>query len=539
MKLVGPLLVLLMSVTLSITLGACSDDGEKNGASCKDNSDCASENKVCHADKCVDPSNNLNPDGGLQDGGEEPIEAEEYAVSYYLERSIETPKVYELRLLKGDKDIKLHPDDVSCGPPAICLVSKDLKHFVYTTESEDVPGGKDVYVAPLGADFKFASDAELVVSGTRGLRQVDNLLTYSREVSGVNRAYYMELGKSGEHQIGEVGGQGGGSSEAGWVIDGVTKQAAVFVHSLQTMDVFIGKLGQPLTNKVFTVNAENYQEVSGSYFGGNVPAAFSADGKYLSFLTVAPNNYGTCNNPGSESSPDCKGPGQRCGRFKRCTAQEVTLHFIELARQGELDKECLDMQACGDVHFCDVPSDTSFDEAKCAPGRVVVGLPKTPKQGEPLQTGCELTESNPAYQYTDLRGPLSFGKDGKLYAVAGRDCPGLNIEQTDIVAVDPVSKKREVVWGNPGKNFSDALCYNEAAREIDVTNCVVRVNSAVLSPGNNDLVFLATNPNVTDPGLTKETMDIWRVRRDGKEHDWIGAHSEFVTVRSFQVHAAQ
>src|SRR5690606_34203399 len=118
------------------------------------------------------------------------------------------------------------------------------------------------------------------------------------------------------------GGQGGGASEAGWAIDAVTKQAAVFVHSLQTMDVFIGTLGQPITNKVFTVNAENYQEVSGSYFGGNVPAAFSPDGKYLSFLTIAPNDYGTCNNPGDDSSPDCAGPGQRCGRFKRCTAQE-------------------------------------------------------------------------------------------------------------------------------------------------------------------------------------------------------------------------
>ncbi len=530
MRWAGPLMVLL----LSAALGACSDDSDKNNAAgCTENSDCA-EGQICRAEQCVDPSGEDDVDDGTDDTGEKPIEPEDYAVSYYLERTTVTPKVYELRLLHGDQDFKLHPDDVSCSPPANCLVSQDLKHFIYTRENAEIAGASDVYVVPLTSDYAFDGEGELVVSGVRGLRMVGSLLTYSREVGGVLKAYYRELGRDMEHLVGDVGGSG--APEASWHIDADLNKVAIFVHNLQTMDVYIGELGQAITNKVFTVNAENFQEVSGSYFGGAVPAAFSPDGKYLSFLTVAPNDYNLCTAPGNDSAPECTGPGQRCGRFQRCTAMEVTLHFIELERQGELDKECLSMDACGDVHVCDVPSDTAFDQARCVPGRTVVGLPRTPHQGSPLQSGCALTEGNPAYQYTDLRGPLSFGENGKLYAVAGRDCGAFNIEQTAIVAIDPVTKAYETVWGDFGQDYNDGLCYNGETRSVDVENCVVRVNSAVLSPGGNDLVFLATNPNVTDPGLAKEVQDIWRVRRDGAGHEWIGGHSDFTTVRSFQVH---
>ncbi|MFU8807296.1 MAG: hypothetical protein ACNA8W_26035, partial [Bradymonadaceae bacterium] len=160
---------------------------------------------------------------------------------------------------------------------------------------------------------------------------------------------------------------------------------------------------------------------------------------------------------------------------------------------------------------------------------------------------CELTRGDGDHQYTQIRGPMDFGPDGRLYAVATRECKRLpsdpategelNIEKTDIVRIDPVTGELEVVWGNPGEDFSDAKCYNEAAREIDVTNCIVHIRNARLSPEGNEIVFVATNPQVLDSGLAASGLDLWRVRRNGAHHDWVGGNSDLATVRTFRVHA--
>ncbi|MBA2662613.1 MAG: hypothetical protein H0U74_09990 [Bradymonadaceae bacterium] len=512
---------------------ACSDDGRtKSGGSCENASECK-DDLVCQGNVCVEPTPNNNEVDAGPDAVEQPIEPEDYRISYSLEK-ITTPKTYELRLLSGDSDIKLNPDNVSCGPPQECMVSLDLKHFVYTRDNADSVGTLDVYVATITDEMVVDGDGELLVSSVRGPRLVDNHLTYSRTENNLIKAFYRVLGTADEVFIANLAAVG--SSEGTWFIDPKVNKGVVYLHDLQTMDVFVGDLGRPITNKVFTVNSENFQDISGSYFGGYVPTAFSADGKYLSFLTTAPNDYARCQMPNSYDAPECTGPGQKCGRFKRCTAQEVTLHFIEIARMAELDDECIDATACGSVHHCDAASDTEYDTARCIAGRTVFGLPKSPYQGSPATEGCVLTHENPAYQYTDLRGPLGFGPDGKLYAVAARRCDELNIEKTDIIRVDPVTRAYEVVWGNDWKDYADGNCYDDQNRRVDVTNCVVQVRNAQLSPQGKELVFLATNPNVTDPGLAGSTMDLWSVRRNGLAHDWIGKHSIINTVQAYTIH---
>ena len=94
----------------------------------------------------------------------------------------------------------------------------------------------------------------------------------------------------------------------------------------------------------------------------------------------------------------------------------------------------------------------------------------------------------------------------------------------------------EVVYGNPGDNFSEANCYDSVEQQIDVENCIIFIEKAILSPKGNELAFIGTNPNVTDPSLAESNLDVWKVRRDGADHEWIGANGESYVAKTLAVH---
>lgn len=376
---------------------------------------------------------------------------------------------------------------------------------------------------------------KLVAPAARDIRVYGQHVSYARSEGQAVKGYSVSLPDGQPKLIATLGEVG--ATEGTWFLAPEANISVAYRHGLQTMEVLVGGLGEALNEPAFTVDAQNYQEISGAYFGGFVPTAVSGDGQRVAFMTLAPNDYNACDDPDTENSAQCTGPGQKCGRFERCTALEVTLHFMDVPNLANLGTDCVVQGACGSLHQCDEGSPISEDLPKCVPNRVAMGLPVNPFQGMPPKSGCDLTSGRTDRQYTDLRGPLSFGPDGKLYAVAGRRCDDFNIERTVIVSVDPATGALSEVWGNRGENFDEARCYSEADRSVDVTNCVVHIKSARLSPAGNEIVFLGTNPNIVDVGLATSKHDLWIVRRDGTRHRWVGNHREIEVVKDFNVHA--
>src|SRR5690606_11983732 len=110
-----------------------------------------------------------------------------------------------------------------------------------------------------------------------------------------------------------------------WAADAVSERAVLMRSTLQALNVTIGQLGSPVMGEpTFTLDAANFQEVGGSYFGSNIPATFSPDGRYMAMITSAPNNYDLC-----QADSDCSGTAQRCGVSGICTAYENTVHFFD------------------------------------------------------------------------------------------------------------------------------------------------------------------------------------------------------------------
>lgn len=501
-----------------IAMGGCSDDGGGEA----DGQDAAVD---------TDAGDVSESDGTTGDNNSTP-EPEDYFISYLMQdktgAGASSLHVYSTA---EDSHTQVSPEGQDCVQG--CWLSSNMEHFVWA-EANEGGGTVDIYSASV-SDLTANDDGQLIAEGVSKPTVIDDVVTYRRESNGQYSAYYMPLDGGSEAAIGGLGSEQ--TTIGGWHIDPSTNQGMIFAPSLQTMDIRFGSLDAAISDTAYTVNAENYQQTSGSHFGESMPVAFSRNGKIAAFVTEAPNDYGEC-----ETAADCSGPVQRCGHQGRCTAIEVTVHFVDLENLGDLGGACGGPGTCGDIHECYQPgADTTT--ARCIPKRVVVGMPNQPNQAPDPQSapesGCDLTDGNADYHYTRIRGPISFDKGGSLYAVGTRDCNSGDAGDSDILKFDPTTGEYEVVWGNPATGYDAGLCWDNDSMEANDEQCVPYIRSARVSPQGNEVAFLATNPGVAEGRLAPATMDLWTVLRNGEDHAWVGRHNYVLkNVTRLYVHPA-
>jgi hypothetical protein len=398
---------------------------------------------------------------------------------------------------------------------------------VWTEPIEGSAGRFNVFTAPV-SDFEVQGGGEMFVENVASAKIAQNAVTYSKEEGGQFLAYYQPLDGGSEVNLGSLGSSS--SSTGNWFISPEADQGVRFTYTPQTLDLSFDSLDGHLDANTFTVDAQNYQQTSGGYFGQSMPIAISDDATVAGFVTVAPNNYGAC-----QDASECSGPGQRCGRFNRCTAIEVTAHFVDIDKIDELGGPCGGPGTCSEIHTCDQSGEDTAD-ATCIPKRVVLGLPELPQQAG--QNGCDLTEGNADYHYTTLEGPITFDGAGNLYGAAARDCAGSDdVGDSDILKIDPRSGDYEVVWGNPDTGYDPDACWDAENERPSDEECKPYVSAARLSPGNNELAFLATTPHVGEPRLASKSADLWTVKRDGEDHQWVGElESTQAVITEIHVH---
>jgi hypothetical protein len=529
-------LVTSAAICSLMLLGGCSDDGEQDDeGACTTPDDCSGD-QVCQDGTCVAPDNNGGADGGDVsgdvDGGanNSQVGPEDYVISYTVrDRNTDEITLHAYSTTDSSRT-QVTSDPELCA--SNCWLNDDLDTLVFTESSGQ--GVFDIIKAPV-VDLAVQSDRTTLAQEVSDVDVVGNLVTYRRAQNDAYQAFYMSIDDGSEVEMGNLGSSS--TTIGGWHIDPASDRQAIFLPHTQELQLRFNELGSSDSSDTYTYDAQNYQQVSGSYFSSSMPVAFSNDGQLAAFVTEAPNDYGTC----SDAS-DCSGPVKRCGRHDRCTSIEVTVHFVDLDDIGSLGTQCDGAGSCGDVHRCYQPDGTS-DTAECAPGRVVLGIPEFPAQSpEPGGTatgGCELTEGNSDYPYTKFNGPISFDSDGQLYGVAIRDCAdGGNVGQSHILRVDPTTKEYEVVWGNEDGGYDGDLCWDSENLEPDDTECKPFITRARLSPQANELAMLATNPWVGDPARASANMDVWTVRRDGDDHSWVGGNETRDVVPRFSVHPA-
>lgn len=511
----------------SISVLACSSDEEptlsKEGGVCAISSDCESglacREKVCVGTVKTDVGDSdMSDDMAQTNNG---VEQEDYILSYIME--ISNSRGLFAYDTKTKTETKVSPDDVSCALG--CFLSKDLKTLLFATQNGPA------------FDLKTLPVTDLVASGTAttlktSVRRADlqgNTVTYVREEGGTTTAYYLDLADGVEKTIGTIGTAAG--TEGDWFLAPETDTAVLFLPSLQTMDIAVGTLGEPLEVK-YTINSENYQEVSGSYFGGNIPTDITNDGKIMAVLTQsAPLDYNACDN----DSQCTQGPGQICGFKNRCAAIELAVHFFDLEKLDNLGAACSADDTCGPIHTCDIPAADQIDKAVCKPRQIKLGLPGQQTQGNPAKSGCELSAGNKEYYYTTGRS-IHFGPDNNLYLAAERDCGEQNVPDSGVIKLSPTKNEAVTSFGSEAGGFNPDDCYNTTENRVDVTNCSPYISNALISPGGNDIIFMGTNPNVVEFGLAKKNIDLWRVKRDGSGKEWIGNHSELDVVKNIRIH---
>ena len=525
----------MLLVSLMFVFGCPKEDevlgGE--GDSCTLDTDClaglACRNSVCIARPGGDmggDDNDADPNVVTTNNNNDPIEPEDYVVSYTLRDRNSVDTLWLFDTATGEHT-RVTPDGEACQLG--CWVSEDLQFYLVARANG---ASFDVLAAPLTAAYAVDGTPMPIATEVRRIEVIGNAITYVREDAGESKAYFQPLDGSGEFLLGTIGAVN--ATEGDWHIDRATNRGVLYTATLQTMDVKIGELGTELNELTYTIDSSNYQETSGSYFGGSIPTAFSPDGGVMALVTQkAPNDYNLC-----ENASECTGVGQRCGRFGRCSAIEVAVHFFDLNRidgeDGHLGTACSADETCGPIHTCDIPAETAVDQAVCIPRRVVLGLPGQQMQNG--QTGCALTSGNDDLFFTDVRPPISFGGDGALYLTAARACGELDIEHTALIRLRPESNEITRVISNEGQDFNADDCYDEVEQRVDTANCTIWMQRALASPGGNSIAFIGTNPNVLEPQLAQSNVDLWTVNRDGTDRAWVGGHQELEVVRSINVH---
>jgi hypothetical protein len=241
-----------------------------------------------------------------------------------------------------------------------------------------------------------------------------------------------------------------------------------------------------------------------------------------------PNNYQACQreqeaNP--YSSQEC-GETYRCGTQETCVRLEVTVNLIDFDNADNLGTSCSQPGGCGEVHECNIPSPQQVDDARCIPGRVVLGVPQAPAQNG--ESGCQIVSGDDSIDFTSANGPLSWDNENNLYLVGqlNRECLGdYDIPAGQVVKIDPTADEKgyEIVGGLGAMEELDLnQCYDAETESIDVENCQPHIAHAIVSPGGNEIAFAGTNPNISTPGLGGELLYLWRMLRDDSQRWFTG-----------------
>ncbi len=551
-----------------LALGACGNNENNTeptlageGDACQVDGDCQ-QGLACRMDVCTQL--NVDPDMGNNSTGENNnstsngqtggtsinnVTSEGYIISYVLREGFGDEEgnqyLYALDTSDGSStQVTTEPETCEFG----CWLSRDLQYLVYIRPTAGV-SAFDVYVAGMDGLTPEGSGS-VAVNVAERVQFLGDRVAYLRTSGGSKTAYFMELGSTEETPIGPLEVRGGsGETQDSWLVDPRAGKSLIFSPTLQTLSIRVDDIGErtEAADQIYLLDGSNYQEVGGSYFGTNIPSTFSPNGQYLAVLTTAPNLYNLCS-----SNNDCdQARGQHCGGDERCTAREVTIRLFDLEALDEIasgpdddGKTCSPGQGdCSPAHECYSPSDIQLDLAECIPRRVVLGLPNTPRQprvGATPRPGCELTQGDDELQYTEVRPPMSFGPDGNLYVTAGRQCNEFmgetNVGDTAVLRISPLGGMIDVITGNIGENFEPARCYDDVEMEITTEDCPVYIEEARLSPDFNEVAFLGTNPEVTDPDKGTTTLDVWTILRDGTDRTWLGGNGPFQTVVRMDVH---
>ncbi len=531
----------MLLLAVGMALPACSGDDDKGageGEACEVDADCQ-QGLVCRGQVCIgtttggDAANIGNNDAGNvgnNDAGV-PVTEEDFRVSYRIAVSLDAEELRVINTATGEEQT-VSPPGFDCRTG--CWLNEDGSKFLYTRTNTDTPGTVDVFSAPtttLPVEFCDPVTDCIEAAAVRSVDVVGNTLTYVRSDGTNNVAYFRTLDTT-DPEI-AIGSLGAVDSTLGDFHLGVESDSVVvYQPTLQTLNVLYGELGMLQDTVDFTVNSQNYQEVSGSYFGGAVLTAFNDDGSRMAFVTQrAPLDSNSCQN-----ESECLGPGARCGRFDRCAFIQVTVHLVDTANIENLGGPCSSDEACGPVHTCDIPSETMIDQATCIPRRVVLGLPAEQTQGNPPQSGCTLTAGNDEFFFTSVSGPLSFDAEGDLVLTANRECAEGNVPYSSILKIDAESGAISEIVGNRSENFFGENCYDFNEMVTTPDSCTLFIDGALAGPAGNKIALLATNPTASDPSLATRLIDLWTVNRDGTDLTWVGQHGQLDAVKNLTVH---
>jgi hypothetical protein len=506
----------LVSLTL-FGLG-CGGSGAGEGESCETTADCKSgltcTNGTCSSD---------NGDAGM-DGGTEPTE-EDYYISFSLEPATGGGNGRLMLYSTADGSLtQVSPDSVNCR--GNCYLSEDLSRFVHWEQSG---GESTIYSAQINEDMKASGQGELIKTGVTNPTPFGNYIGFLQQQGDDQQARIMPVDGSTEQTITSI--------SDGWQIlpDGdqdVTNDKLMVFETgsgAQTLNIQASTVGNIGTAETVTLGGSNFQEQSGSYFGSPFTASISPDGEIGAYLARGmPNNYQACEREQEAdpySSEDC-GETYRCGTQETCVRLEVTVNLIDFDNADNLGTSCRQPGGCGEIHECNIPSTSQVDEARCIPGRVVLGVPQAPAQNG--ESGCQIVSGDDSIDFTSANGPLSWDNQNNLYLVGqlNRECLGdYDIPAGQVVKIDPTADEKgyEIVGGLGAMDKLDLnQCYDPETESIDVENCQPHISHAIVSPGGNEIAFAGTNPNISTPGLGSELLYLWRMLRDDSQRWFAG-----------------
>ncbi len=532
----------------------------KEGEMCQVAADCES-GLTCRSQVCtplnvpddMGSDSDMGMDGDMdgEDDMTPVVEDEEFVISFLRKKKTgeERDNTYMYTVNTKSLDVVRASDDAAVCSYS-CWVSDDLTSLVYLRPTAGQTQRFDVYAATLNDGRQVEGEGSAIASDVEKVFFTGDAVSFSRS----NVAYYLKLGTTEEVEVAMLSAQAS-STQDSWTFDIANELAVVFSPTLNKLNVRLGELGTPVIedDSIYTIDSSNYQMTSGAYFGSNIPSAISPDGRYLAILTDAPNNYGIC-----DTNADCDAAaGQHCGEQGLCTVREITLHTFDLQNLDELPngseqagKQCTDDSECSAAHECYIPAITQLDKARCIPRRTPLGLqsglkqPRVVDAGVTQATGCELTAGADIRRYTDINTPMVFDQSNTLYVTAARDCGAIvagerNMPDSDILAINPEGGAVSVVTGSENQDFDAERCYDTTENKIDVTDCVIYIAQAVLSPGGNEFAVLATNPDVQDPSLAASVLDVWTILKDGSKREWVGQGTLFEEGRRVSTHEAK
>lgn len=545
------------------TLSACQEEPEptplaKEGEACQVAAECES-GLTCRADVCtpLKVTEDMGPGSEMGTGTDmdvvpdmpASVESEEYVISFLRKINTGSEKnntyLYAVNT-KSEEVVRVSDDPNLCRYN--CWLSDDLETFVYIQPKAAETTTFDVFATSVNADLTVDGSGTVIVPDAERVLFNGDAVSFMRGDETSKTAYYLKLGTTMEVPLAQLD-QRAGDTQDSWAFDLATQRSVVFSPTLQKLSVRVKNIGGAITeeNEVYTIDGSNYQMTSGAYFGTNIPSAISPDGRYLAVLTDAPNDYNICS-----TNAECdEMEGQHCGERGICTVRELTVRTFDLESLAELPNgseqsgtQCNKDADCSTAHECYIPAPTQLDKARCIPRRVTLGLQgqlQQPRVGTVKKRGCEITVARDISRYTNINAPMTFGPDNMLYVAASRDCPAMvgerNMPDSDIIKINPEGGEISVVTGSAKQDFSADRCYDLTNNKVDITDCVVYIAQAVLSPLGNELALIATQPETQDASLAATKLDVWTVLKDGSEREWLGDGSIFDEARRVTTHA--